>query len=105
MANPDIGLMPCPTKGCDCVAKVRKAVSGQRLLYLHCPEHGPLFYRTAKGQEMILEQATLFGPEGPPEPAPVPPPAPRAGPDPEPAPTPPPVTKPAAKGWHNPLEF
>lgn len=64
MANPNIGTCPCPI--CKAPAHVRKMSKGQGLLYLSCADCGHITPRLGKGQTYILDNATLYGPEGPP---------------------------------------
>jgi len=70
-ANPPIGTCPCPHRGCDRTATVKKFAhrsttdQGRRLagkLYLDCPDHGR-FGTDGKpaAQEWILDHASIDG--------------------------------------------
>lgn len=64
MANPDIGSIPCGQ--CGTTAAVRKNRNSG--LYYSCPRCGLIMPRLKAGQEYILERATMYGPEGKPDP-------------------------------------
>lgn len=90
MAKPDIGEI---RHQCGTVAGVRRDKNGG--LYLACSTCGLVRMSLPGGQSWILENATIYGPAGKPEPAPPPapePPAakPAAAPAPKPAAAPPP---------------
>ncbi len=93
MAKPDLGELK---HQCGTVATVRKDKNG--LLYLACPNCGLLRFSLAGGQAWILDNATMFGPEGMPEPIAPPKPAPKPAPaiaaKPAIAPAPPPPAAP-----------
>lgn len=67
MANEDIGTCPHPFKPGQ-TAVVRRARRGKFPLYLYVDIAGPVFMKTPEGQEWILDHASLYGPEGSPEP-------------------------------------
>lgn len=89
MARADIGEI---RHECGSVAAVRRDKTNK--FYLACPTCGLLRYSLRGGQEYILNNATMYGPEGKPEPAevPAPKPAPAVQVKPSPAlPVPPPA--------------
>ncbi len=90
MAREAVGEVKC--KYDDQAAEVRKNEKGK--LYVYCPECGIHHLNTPAGQNWILNNATMYGAEGKPDPAPKPTlkSAPPADPDPPaPEPTPKPV--------------
>lgn len=82
-AKPDLGDIRCPQSYCGKPSHVRRA-EGRGLFYVHCRDCGPVFMRSAVGQDWIMDNATMYGPEGKPEATPAPAPA----PEPVPAPVP-----------------
>ena len=63
MANPDIGTIACAH--CKDTAAVRKNRNSG--LYYACKNCGLIMPRLKGGQEYILANATMYGPEGKPE--------------------------------------
>lgn len=80
-----VGQVRCPICEEGQIAEVRKNEKGK--LYVFCKECGIHHLNSAKGQEWILANATLYGPEGKPA-APVQKPKPAAAPKPQPKPAP-----------------
>lgn len=69
MANPTIGEIKCPHET-GCLAEVRKCVTGRQLLYYVC-RHGKITPNLQPGQDWILDNAKMYGSEGPPAPQPI----------------------------------
>lgn len=98
MARADIGeILHAP---CGKVAPVRKNANGK--LYINCPRCGMGTYVLPAGQDYILANAKMFGPDGKPEEAPTPAPAAKvsaqqAAPTPTPTPAPKPAPAPQPK--------
>lgn len=100
--NEAVGEIECAH--CKRSALVSKYRTGRRLLYYHCKNCGVIQLGYPGGQDWILSNARMYGPDGPPKPAatasPAPPkvqPAPQPLPKPpEAKPAPPPVKR---KGW------
>lgn len=67
MANEDIGTAPNPFGSAAGPCYVRRAKTGRFPLYLWTDITGPLFMKTAKGQEWVLEHAAMYGPAGSPQ--------------------------------------
>jgi hypothetical protein len=74
--NEPIGEVVCPTKGCDHVCKVfnfKQRTEGRASVftgkkYLTCPTHGKIGADGSAGiTEYILNEATIWGPNGKPE--------------------------------------
>lgn len=62
--NSNIGHMVCPLAGCSTQAAVRRNVSGK--LYCDCPDHGRLTPNLPAGQDLIMDQASIWGAGQPP---------------------------------------
>lgn len=62
--NDNIGHMVCLIDGCTSHAAVRRNRS--RKYYFDCPEHGRITPNLPEGQNKILEQAVIWGADGPP---------------------------------------
>lgn len=75
MANPDLGEIDCPLGGSTPhQAHVRKYANGRKL-YIACARCGMLQPSLQHGQDWILSNARMYGPEGKPADAAAPAPA------------------------------
>ena len=62
--NDNIGHLVCLIDGCTEHAAVRKNRSGK--YYFDCPDHGRITPNLPEGQNKILDQAVIWGADGPP---------------------------------------
>lgn len=87
--RPDIGRMPCPLKGCNETAAVRRSdpkkiadpAGGPGIpkvpprIFASCPVHGKIWMESNAAQDYLLEHAEIDGaPRKPAKPDPEPPP-------------------------------
>lgn len=62
--NDNIGHITCLISGCTSHAAVRRNRSGK--YYFDCPDHGRITPNLPEGQAAIMENATIWGADGPP---------------------------------------
>jgi len=102
MANEDIGTIECSV---NITGKIRRKKSGKYPLYVNDKSYGNLFFQTELGQDFILENCSMFGADGDPDPGPAADPDPGPAADPDPAPAADPDPGPAADPDENETGF